>query len=213
MGRQDTELMGHLMRRAGFGASRNEIEERVQHGYAATVDELLDPGDAQWLGDFIVRRFDLEASGMINYPGAARKWLYRMVTSTAPLQEKMTLFWHGIFATGMPKVVVGKVLSDQVDMFRRYGMGKFDRLLLELAKNPAMIVWLDNQDNHKDAINENWGRELLELFSMGVGNYSEQDIKECARAFTGWTIGNTEYMMVRAERDSDWPYGRIDYYF
>ena len=213
MGRQDTELMGHLMRRAGFGAARDEIEERVQHGYAATVDTLLDPGDAQWLGDFIVRRFDLEASGMINYPGAARKWLYRMVTSTAPLQEKMTLFWHGIFATGMPKVVVGKVLSDQVDMFRRYGMGKFDRLLLELAKNPAMIVWLDNQDNHKDAINENWGRELLELFSMGVGNYSEQDIKECARAFTGWTIGNTEYMMVRAERDSDWPYGRIDYYF
>ena len=213
MGRQDTELMGHLMRRAGFGATRDEIEERVQHGYAATVDELLDTGDAQWLGDFIVRRFDLEASGMINYPGAARKWLYRMVTSTAPLQEKMTLFWHGIFATGMPKVVVGKVLSDQVDMFRRYGMGKFDRLLLELAKNPAMIVWLDNQDNHKDAINENWGRELLELFSMGVGNYSEQDIKECARAFTGWTIGNTEYMMVRAERDSDWPYGRIDYYF
>ena len=74
-----------------------------------------------------------------------------------------------------------------------------------------MIVWLDNQDNHKDAINENWGRELLELFSMGVGNYSEDDIKECARAFTGWTIGNTEYMMVRSARDSDWPYGRIDY--
>ena len=86
-------------------------------------------------------------------------------------------------------------------------------MLLELAKNPAMIVWLDNQDNHKDAINENWGRELLELFSMGVGNYSEEDIKECSRAFTGWTIGNTEYMMVRSARDSDWPYGRIDYFF
>ena len=76
-----------------------------------------------------------------------------------------------------------------------------------------MIVWLDNQENHKDAMNENWGRELLELFSMGVGNYTEEDVKECARAFTGWTIGNTEYMMVRAKRDSDWPYGRIAYHF
>ncbi len=212
-GRQDIELMAHLMRRAGFGATQAEIEERVEKGYEATVEALLDPGDAQWLGEFVVRRFDLEASGMINYPGSARRWLYRMVTSDAPLQEKMTLFWHGIFATGMPKVINGRVLSDQVDMFRRYGLGKFDRLLLELAKNPAMIVWLDNQDNHKDAINENWGRELLELFSMGVGNYSEDDIKECSRAFTGWTIGNTEYMMVRSARDSDWPYGRIDYYF
>ena len=76
-----------------------------------------------------------------------------------------------------------------------------------------MIVWLDNQENHSHAINENWARELLELFSMGVGNYTEDDIKECARAFTGWTIGNTEYMMVRSQRDSDWPYGRIAYHF
>ena len=72
---------------------------------------------------------------------------------------------------------------------------------------------MDNQDNHKGAINENWGRELLELFSMGVGNYTEDDIKECARAFTGWTIGNTEYMMARSKKDSDWPYGRINYFF
>ena len=92
-------------------------------------------------------------------------------------------------------------------------MGKLDDLLIELAKDPAMIVWLDNQENHKDAINENWGRELLELFSMGVGNYSEEDIKECARAFTGWTLGNTEYMVLRSMRDSDWPYGRIAWHF
>ena len=213
MNKQDTELMAHLLRRAGFGAAHAEIEAAVHAGYENTVERLLNPGDAQWIGDFMVRRFDHEASGMINHPGSARNWIYRMVTSGAPLQEKMTLFWHGIFATGMPKVINGRALSDQVSMFRRYGMGRFDALLLELAKNPAMIVWLDNQDNHKDAINENWGRELLELFSMGVGNYSEDDIKECARAFTGWTIGNTEYMMVRSARDSDWPYGRIDYHF
>ena len=98
-------------------------------------------------------------------------------------------------------------------MFRHHGMGRLDTLLLELAKDPAMIVWLDNQDNHHDAINENWGRELLELFSMGVGSYSEDDIKECARAFTGWTLGNTEYMVLRSMRDSDWPYGRISWHF
>ena len=76
-----------------------------------------------------------------------------------------------------------------------------------------MIIWLDNQDNHKDAINENFGRELLELFSMGVGNYTEQDVQECARAFTGWTLGNREYMELRSMRDSDWPYGRISWHF
>lgn len=213
MARQDIELMAHLMRRAGFGATRDEIGAQVAIGYDATVEQLLSVGNPEWMGDFMVRRFDHEASGMINHRGGSRSWLYRMITTTAPLQEKMTLFWHGIFATGTPKVINGRVLFDQIGMFRRYGMDNFKDLLLELSKNPAMIVWLDNQENHRGAINENWGRELLELFSMGVGNYSEDDIKECARAFTGWTIGNTEYMMVRAKRDSDWPYGRISYYF
>ena len=92
-------------------------------------------------------------------------------------------------------------------------MGSFRTLLVELSKDPAMIIWLDNQDNHKGAINENFGRELLELFSMGVGNYSEEDIKECARAFTGWTIANREYMELRSQRDSDFPYGRISWHF
>ena len=125
----------------------------------------------------------------------------------------MTLFWHGIFATGYPKVIHGKVLSNQIAMFRRHGLSQLDHLLIELSKDPAMIVWLDNQENHNGAINENYGRELLELFSMGVGNYSEDDIKEAARAFTGWTIGNTEYMVLRSDRDSDMPYGRIAWHF
>ena len=136
-----------------------------------------------------------------------------MATTTAPLQEKMTLFWHGIFATGYNKVIHGKALSDQTRMFRRHAMGSFRTMLVELSKDPAMIIWLDNQDNHKGAINENYGRELLELFSMGVGNYTEEDIKECARAFTGWTIANRQYMELRSQRDSDWPYGRISWHF
>ena len=92
-------------------------------------------------------------------------------------------------------------------------MGKFDTLLLEMSKDPSMIIWLDNQDNHNGAINENFGRELLELFSMGVGNYTEDDIKEASRAFTGWTLGNAEYMAMRASKDSIWPYGRIAWHF
>ena len=213
MAQSDINLIAHLMRRAGFGATRDELDTYAAKGYEATVEDLLTPKDAEWIGDDMVRRFDLEASGMINAPGSARSWVYRMITTNAPLLEKVALFWHGIFATGVPKVINGRVLYDQIDLFRQHGMGGFDSLVVRLAKDPAMIVWLDNQDNHSGAINENWARELLELFSMGVGNYTEDDIKECARAFTGWTIGNTEYMIVRSQRDSDWPYGRIAYHF
>jgi uncharacterized protein (DUF1800 family) len=98
-------------------------------------------------------------------------------------------------------------------MFRRHGVGRLDTLLVELSRDPTMLLWLDNNENHNGAINENFGRELLELFSMGVGNYTEQDIKEASRAFTGWTLGNAEYMAVRAAKDSIWPYGRIAWHF
>ena len=125
----------------------------------------------------------------------------------------MALFWHSVFATGFAKVVQGKVMSDQIEMFRDYGMGNFKSLLVELSRDPAMIFWLDNNDNYSGAVNENYGRELLELFSMGVGNYTEKDIKECARAFTGWTIANHDYMALKAQRDSIWPYGRNAWHF
>ena len=98
------------------------------------------------------------------------------------------MLWHGIFATGGAKVTINTWMSAQIDMFRDYGLGNFRELLVQLSRDPAMIYWLDNQTNHADAPNENYGRELLELFSMGVGNYTEDDVKQCARAFTGWTI-------------------------
>ncbi len=213
MANTDVELIAHVMRRAGFGATRAEIKAYTAKGYEATVHELLHPASTQWMGDYMIRRFHHEQSGMMGSFASGENWLYRMITTSAPLQEKMCLFWHGIFATGYPKVIHGRVLWNQIRMFRRHGMDDFKTLLVELSKDPAMIVWLDNYDNHKAAINENYGRELLELFSMGVGHYSEDDIKECSRAFTGWTIGNTEYMVLRSERDSDWPYGRIAWHF
>ena len=213
MGNTDVELIAHLMRRAGFGATREQLEQYAAKGYEATVEELISPVDERRMDDALIRRFHPELSGMLGPFGTGANWLYRMATTTTPLREKMALFWHGIFATGYPKVIHGKALSDQTRMLRRHGMGNFKTLLIELSKDPAMIIWLDNQDNHKDSINENYGRELLELFSMGVGNYTEDDIKECARAFTGWTIGNREYMELRSQRDSDWPYGRISWHF
>ena len=213
MADRDVALVAHLMRRAGFGADRQELDQRVARGYETVVDELLEATDPGRMPDDVIRRYHNEQSGMMGQVGPASYWLYRMVSTKAPLLDKTAFFWHNVFATGYPKVTYGKVLSDQIRMFRRYGMGSLRTLLIELAKDPAMIAWLDNNDNHNGAINENFGRELLELFSMGVGNYTEQDIKECARAFTGWDIGNTEYMELRSRRDSIWPYGRIAWHF
>ena len=127
-------------------------------------------------------------------------WMYRMINSPRPLEEKMVLFWHHVFATGYSKVDNGNQMLAQIETFRRCAMGNYRDILVELSKDPAMIFWLDNNENHKHAVNENWGRELLELFSMGQGNYTEEDVKECARAFTGWTISN------RLPRN---PYGRF----
>ncbi len=213
MARTDVELIAHLFRRAGFGATRGELEKYAVKGYEATVEELLTHREARWMGDDLVRRYHFEASGMDGSMDPSLPWLYRMATTDAPLREKVALLWHSIFATANSKVASPKSMDGQIKMFREHGMGSFKTLLVELSRDPAMIVWLDNQDNHNGAINENYGRELLELFSMGVGNYSEEDIKECARAFTGWTIGNTEYMIMRSQRDSIWPYGRIGWHF
>ena len=213
MGGNDIQLMAHLMRRAGFGATRGELEEHVATGYETTVEELLsDEVDRQTFPDDLLRRYHVDIQEQ-RIGGATAHWIYRMITTKRPLEEKIALFWHGIFATGYNKIDQGMVLFNQIETFRRHGLGRFDNLLVELSKDPAMIIWLDNDYNHKRAINENFGRELLELFSMGVGNYTEDDIKECARAFTGWTLGNAGYMGVRARKNSIWPYGRIAWHF
>ena len=146
--RESKILVAHLMRRAGFGAGYDEIREGVAIGYEALVEGLLHTEDSSWMGDFTVRRFHHEQSGMMGPWASGDNWLYRMVTTTAPLQEKMSLFWHGIFATGYSKVIHGKMLSDQIRMFRRDGMGNLDQLMTKLSKDPSMIIWLDNYDNH-----------------------------------------------------------------
>jgi uncharacterized protein (DUF1800 family) len=205
MGNNDIALMAHLMRRAGFGASRDELEARAAKGYEETVDELLNP-EAQEPTDRIeMMRYHPWTWRPGTLPGmGAAEWMRDLLNTKRPLEEKMALFWHQVFATGVSKVDHYDDVMDMIVKFRKYGLSNYRDLLLEMAKDPAMIYWLDNCDNHATAVNENWGRELLELFSMGVGNYTEVDVRECSRAFTGWTI---KPKLPRG------PIGRFDWFF
>ncbi len=189
MSSSDLAMIAHLMRRAGFGASREELEERLAVGYEETVEDLLHPErqEAVDIYEFLRYHHMQWKPGTLGGVGQV-SWVWRMINTNAPLQEKMCLLWHQIFATGVSKVDHYDEITDMIDMFREKGMGKYRDLLIEVAKNPAMIYWLDNNENHATAVNENWGRELLELFSMGVSNYTEDDVRECSRAFTGWTM-------------------------
>ncbi len=189
MSSSDLAMIAHLMRRAGFGASREELEERLDVGYEETVEDLLHPERQEPVDIYEFLRYHHMQwkPGTLGGVGQV-SWVWRMINTKAPLQEKMCLFWHQIFATGVSKVDHYDEITDMIDMFREKGMGKYRDLLIEVAKNPAMIYWLDNNENHATAVNENWGRELLELFSMGVSNYTEDDVRECSRAFTGWTM-------------------------
>ena len=188
--KEDVALLAHLMRRAGFGATKEELSRYAEMGYEATVDELIDPPrDRQ----SVRPRCSCATCPVPCLPGGTPtpgqyNWMYHMITTQRPLEEKVALFWHQVFATGNAKVDNCDQMLEQLTMFRKYGMGNYREMLVQLSKNPAMIFWLDNNENHRDAVNENWGRELLELFSMGVSNYTEVDVREASRAFTGWTI-------------------------
>ena len=205
MADKDIALMAHLMRRAGFGAPHSELEERVASGYEATVEELLHPERQEAVEDLDLLRYHPWAWKPATAQGMGHvTWTHRLINTRAPLQEKVALFWHHVFATGVSKVDHWDEVMDMVDMFREKGLGSFRDLLVGVAKDPAMIFWLDNNENHAHAVNENWGRELLELFSMGVSNYTEDDVRECSRAFTGWTI---------TPKLPRYPMGRFDWFF
>ena len=213
---QNIALMAHLMRRAGFGATRDELEALDARSYEATVEELLHPETSRTStpeDEDLVRRYHVDQNSLLILDSAQAYWIFRMVNTSRPLEEKIALFWHGLFATGYTKLNQPKVILSQIDMFRRRGLGSFRDLLVEISKDPAMIFWLDNKDNHKDAVNENYGREILELFTMGVGNYTEDDVRQSSRAFTGWNIHNSDFHAVRTNQDSVWPYGRIDWQY
>ena len=205
MAEKDIALMAHLMRRAGFGATREELEARAATGYEATVEDLLNPESHEAVDKYELLRYHQWVYKTGTLPGmGATEWLYNLINTKRPLEEKMTLFWHQIFATGASKVDHYHEIMDMITLFREKGMGDYRELLGDVARIPAILYWLDNNENHADAVNENWGRELLELFSMGVGNYTEVDVRECSRAFTGWSI---------TPKLPRFPMARFDWYF
>jgi hypothetical protein len=200
------ERAEHLLNRASFGARPAEIDSAVRTGQRELVRQLLtgfvEPGEPFFV-DAPVRptRRELEGLGekerrdaLDRYRRDEREllfayagwWIEQMVEAEHPLREKLVLFWHGYFTSSMRDVRNGEAMIRQNELFRRHALGNFGELLRAVLRDPAMLEYLDNNQNRKDKPNENLARELMELFTLGVGNYTEQDIKEAARALTGW---------------------------
>jgi len=231
--RRGEQNVEHLLRRAGFGASQDEIDAYLNSGFSNTVDYLLRfdripdevdswIGTPGYIGMTVVNGPFAPAQ---NIAHARQRWIFRMVHSRRPLQEKMTLFWHNHFATAYTKVagalgntegaryMAAKPSEDpnqvrgQIETLRAMALGNFRDILVAMAKDVAMLVWLDGRQNVKAQPQENFGRELMELFTMGVGHYVEQDVYAAARVFTGWNLarpGNNYYTFnyVPAQHDT-----------
>jgi hypothetical protein len=179
----DRVRIAHLFRRAAFGATPEEIDTALADGFPKTLDRLLagEPDAAER------QEVLTEAGKVYTDPATLRAWwLYAMVEGGHPLREKLTLFWHNHFATSHAKVRSTARMFEQNVTLRKHALGKFRPFLLDMSRDTAMLVWLDSNRNVKGAPNENYAREVMELFSLGVGNYTEKDVQEAARAFTGW---------------------------
>ena len=211
----------HLLRRAGFGASAADLAVFGQMSLASAVSRLVDYGNVNDDVDAKIGSPDyagVTARGVFspntNIEDARQRWLFRMVHSQRPLQEKMALFWHNHFATAYSKlagssnaVLATKMMAlnegelpgprGQIELFRAMGLGKFRDLLVAVAQDPAMIFWLDGRTNTRQRPQENFGREIMELFTFGLGNYTEEDVYAAARVFTGWNV-----RFVRAANDA-----------
>jgi hypothetical protein len=184
--RWDRKWADHLYRRAAFGATLDELRAAERRGPAATLDLLLqgEPGCDDLLPALMTAG---EYTAAANNAAQLRGWwLYCMLHSGHPLREKLTLFWHNHFATSIAKVNSTKEMFNQNKLLRERALGKFGPFLLAISKDAAMLHWLDSNSNIKGKPNENYAREVMELFSLGVGHYTEKDIREAARAFTGW---------------------------
>jgi Protein of unknown function (DUF1800) len=183
---------GHLYRRAGFGASWDELHEAVRAGLPATLDRLFAGGPGLAEFDALLDTVGPENPDYYFGPsrdstgGLAAWWLHRLLYSPHPLREKITLFWHGHFATSVAKVRSPVLMKRQHLLLRQHALGPFGPFAQAISRDPAMLVYLDSNSNVKAHPNENYARELFELFTLGTGHYTEKDIRESARAFTGW---------------------------
>ena len=189
--KSDRTIVAHLLRRAGFGCTYDQIEKLSLMEYDDVVDLLINPEYGPPEDQDLLDRYFIASVEARTARHADPQWTWRLAKSEKQLEEKIALFWHGLLAVGGIKLDHGLAMLEEIDLFRKYGLGKFETLLLKISEDPGMMYWLDNQNSHKDAPNENYGRELLELFSMGIdengeGSYTEDDVKTAARAFTGW---------------------------
>jgi uncharacterized protein (DUF1800 family) len=213
MARTPDRQIEHLLRRAGFGARPDELNTYGAVSVAQAVDALVNyDGVADDVDSFIGKPGYVNTTTRGQFApnstivDSRQRWLFRMLHSNRPLQEKMTLFWHNHFATGYTKIagalgaaegaryLAAKAVEDpgkvrgQIEMLRDNAVGNFRDILVNIAKDAAMLVWLDGRTNTKAQPQENFGREIMELFTVGVGNYTEPDVTAAARVFTGWNL-------------------------
>jgi uncharacterized protein (DUF1800 family) len=198
----DLARAAHLHRRAAFGAAWADLQRDHKEGPAPSVDRLFHPRTPSAEEGQIL---DSLRQGVLDSSDADRLkawWLYRVLYDPDPLREKATLFWHGHFATSNRKVNSIPMMLAQNERLRRHALGPFAALLTEMVGDAAMLVWLDGADSKKDKPNENFAREFLELFSLGVGHYTEKDVREAARAFTGWSVADGKPKFTAADHDA-----------
>ena len=191
-----------LVRRAGFAAGPGDVQRYEKLGWEATLQELLHPETVDEDLDALLTRLQGGLLDLQNLEDVQTWWLYRMLHTRRPLQEKLTLFWHGHFAVANYKVNNARMMHQHIDLLRAHSLGRFDDLLMGVSRDPAMLVWLDGSVNHRNAPNENYGRELLELYTLGIGNYDEDDVLSAARAFTGWNLRNNEFFFDDNNHDA-----------
>lgn len=193
--------VAHLLRRATLGPTIEEIVAASERGLQPTLDDMLRQLDRPLtqkeaataaIGDVFLQN---EGRGL------RAGWMLRMLSVPNLFREKLTLFWHNHFATAISKVNDARFMANQIDTLRELALGKFRDLVLAMARDPAMLIWLDNNLNVKGAPNENWARELMELFTCGIGHYTEKDVQEVARAFTGWNLDGRRFRFFPDKHD------------
>jgi uncharacterized protein (DUF1800 family) len=203
----DLAAVGHLHRRAGFSPPWHLLQRDLAAGPDVAVNRLFAGEEAASDGstpDEFSASMDAMATQLAVSSDVGRirgAWLYRMIHTPHPLRERMTLFWHDHFATSDEKVHNPSLMQGQNALFREHALGDFGVLLRKIGRDPAMLLWLDAAANRKARPNENYAREVMELFALGRGQYTEVDIREAARAFTGWFVVRDAFRTVDAEHD------------
>jgi uncharacterized protein (DUF1800 family) len=195
------ERVVHLHRRAAFAAPWPVLERDLAGTPEEAVDRLLEGGKDESF-ESLSRTIGDAALASDNPARLKAWWMYRMIVSPDPLGERLTLMWHNHFATSNLKVQDLALMREQNELFRRHARGPFSQLLKAVVKHPAMLTWLDADANRAGHPNENLARELMELFTLGIDNYTETDVKQSARALTGWTVAKGRFEFSEARHDN-----------